>query len=217
MPQANDAALKDLVLAELAWEPAVTAAHIGVVAHDGVVTLTGSVARFSEKHAAQAAALRVKGVKAVAEEIEVVLPFDLRRSDEDIARAAVDRLAWDSILPIDAVKVSVQDGWVTLTGDVDWRFEHDAAAQDVRRLWGVTGISNHIALKARVNTATLTADISKALHRSWYGPAGIEVTADGGTVTLAGHVNSWSERELAGETAWAAPGANDVQNHLIIA
>ena len=159
MPNITDAALRDSVVAELAWEPSVTAAHIGVTARDGVITLSGHVQRFAEKQAAQSASLRVKGVKAVADEIEVKLPFDTVRSDDDIARAAVDRLSWDSTLPKDAIKVSVQDGWITLTGEVGWRFEHDAAAQDVRRLWGVVGVSNQITLKSRVNTYTLTSDI----------------------------------------------------------
>jgi len=213
----NDTALKETVLAELAWEPSVTAPHIGVTARDGVVTLSGHVQRFAEKQAAQSAALRVKGVKAVADEIEVKLPSDVQRSDDEIARAAIDRLGWDSTLPMDAVKVTVQDGWVTLTGEVGWRFEHDAAAQDVRRLWGVVGVSNQITLKPRVNTYNLSSDISNALHRSWFDPAGIKVAADGGKVTLTGHVKSWSERSLAGSTAWAAPGATDVENHLVIA
>jgi osmotically-inducible protein OsmY len=213
----TDTELKASVLAELAWEPSVTAAHIGVAARDGVVTLSGHVQRFAEKQAAQSATLRVKGVKAVAEEIEVKLPFDTVRADDDIARAAIERLAWDSTLPRDCVKVTVQDGWVTLTGEVAWRFEHDAAAQDVRRLWGVVGVSNQITLKPRVNTYNLTNDISNALHRSWFDPEGIRVSSDGGKITLSGHVKSWSERALASSTAWAAPGATDVENHLIIA
>jgi len=217
MPNIADATLKTSVLAELAWEPSVTPAHIGVTARDGVITLSGHVQRFAEKQAAQSAALRVKGVKAVAEQIEVKLPFDTKRSDDDIARAAVEQLAWDSTLPKDAVKVTVQDGWVTLTGEVGWRFEHDAAAQDVRPLWGVVGVSNQITLKPRVNTHNLTGDISTALHRSWFAPDDIKVVADGGKVTLTGHVKSWSERELAGSTAWGAPGATDVENYLIIA
>jgi osmotically-inducible protein OsmY len=217
MLYSTDAALKTSVLAELAWEPSVTAAHIGVTARDGVITLSGHVQRFAEKQAAQTATLRVKGVKAVAEEIEVKLPFDVQRSDDDIARAAIARLAWDSTLPKDAVKVAVQEGWVTLTGQVGWRFEQDTADQDVRRLWGVVGVSNQITLKPRVNTYNLGADISNALHRSWFEPAGITVSADGGKVTLTGHVKSWSERDLAGSTAWAAAGATEVENQLIIA
>jgi len=213
----EDARLKDSVLAELAWEPSVTAAHIGVTARDGIITLSGRVQRYSEKHAAEVAALRVKGVKGVAEKIEVKLPVDVIRDDADITRAAVDRMAWDSILPKDSVKVTVQDGWVTLTGEVDWHFEHDAAARDVRHLWGVVGVSNQITLKARVNDDDLKHGISTALHRSWFEPSGIKVTTDGGAVTLSGHVKSWSERDLASATAWAAPGAVKVENHLTIA
>jgi len=213
----HDSELKDSVLAELAWEPSVTAAHIGVTARDGVVTLSGHVQRFAEKSAAQTAALRVKGVKAVADEIEVKLPFDTVRSDEDIATAAVDRLDWDSTLPKDSIKVSVQSGWVTLTGQVAWRFEHDAAAENVRRLWGVVGVSNQITLKSRINAYNLGEDIMRALHRGWFDPKRVTVAASGGAVTLTGHVNSWSERALAGSTAWAAPGVTDVENDLIIA
>lgn len=213
----NDASLKESVLAELAWEPSVTAAHIGVTARDGVITLTGHVKAYYEKHAAEAAARRVKGVKAVAEEIEVKLPFDVKRGDEEIAAAAVSRLAWDSSIPKDAIKAVVQDGWVTLTGEVDWHFEHDAAAKDVRALWGVVGVTNEIKIKPRVNTSTLSSDISKALHRSWFDESNVRVTADGGRVKLTGKVDSWSDRMLAGTTAWAAPGATAVENDLIIA
>ncbi len=213
----NDSTLKDTVLAELAWEPSVTAAHIGVTARDGVVTLSGHVNRFAEKQGAQTAALRVKGVKGVADEIEVKLPFDVKRSDDDIARAAVERLAWDSALPKDAVKVAVQNGWITLTGEVGWRFEHDAAMQDVRWLWGVAGVSNQIAIKSQVNTHDLKSDITAALHRSWFEPAGIEVSAEGGMVKLSGRVKSWSEREMVDAAAWAAPGATGVENYLTVA
>jgi osmotically-inducible protein OsmY len=212
----NDSELKESVLAELAWEPSVTAPHIGVTARDGVITLSGHVQRFAEKAAAQSAALRVKGVKAVAEEIEVKLPFDTVRGDEDIATAAIDRLDWDSTLPKDSIKVGVQKGWVTLTGEVAWRFEHDAAADNVRRLWGVVGVSNQITLKSRVNAYNLGEDITRALHRSWFDPNQVTVSANGSEVTLEGHVNSWRERALAETTAWAAPGVTDVENHLII-
>ena len=213
----NDIALKDAVLAELAWEPAVTEAHIGVTARDGVITLSGHVERYAEKQAAEAAARRVRGVMGVAVEIEVKLPFEVKRSDDEIARAAIDRLAWDSTLPADVVKVTVQDGWVTLTGQVTWRYEHEAAEHDVRRLWGVTGVSNRITIKPRVNVADLGDDITKALHRGWFDPDGVKVWADGGKVTLTGKVASWSERALAASTAWAAPGATMVENQLTIA
>ena len=213
----NDIALKDAVLAELAWEPAVTEAHIGVTAREGVITLSGHVERFAEKQAAETAARRVRGVMGVADEIEVKLPFEMKRTDDEIARAAIDRLAWDSTLPSDVVKVTVQDGWVTLTGQVGWRYEHEAAEQDVRRLWGVTGVSNQITIKPRVNAADLSDDITKALHRAWFDPAGVKVWADGGKVTLTGKVKTWNDRALAASTAWAAPGATMVENQITIA
>jgi osmotically-inducible protein OsmY len=212
-----DAALKTLVLAELAWEPAVTAAHIGVTARDGVVTLSGHVERFAEKQAAETAVRRVKGVKGVAEEIEVQLPFEVQRGDDEIARAAIERLAWDSTLPADAIEVTVRGGWITLTGEVAWWFQHDAAAQDVRRLWGVVGVSNQTTVKSNVDTNGLAHEVRTALHRSWLDASDIAVSADGGSVTLSGHVKSWNERKAADDAAWAAPGVTDVENGLIIA
>src|SRR5271154_319966 len=125
----KDNQLQQAVIAELGWEPSVEAAHIGVSAHDGVVTLNGHVDNFSQKLAAEKAAARVKGVKAVAEEIVVKLPFDIERDDEDIAAAAIERLAWDSSIPRDAIKVRVEKGWVTLSGDVDWYYQRQAADQ----------------------------------------------------------------------------------------
>lgn len=212
----NDTELQEAVLAELAWEPSVSAAHIGVTARDGVIMLSGHVQRFAEKQAAEAAVRRVKGVKAVAEELVVKLPDATRRDDDDIAQAAIARLAWNSTLPSEAIQITVQNGWITLAGEVEWGFEHDAAAQDVRRLWGVVGVTNNIRVKSRVNTFNLSSDITRALHRSWLDPKGVKVTADGGRVTLTGYVDSWNDRALAGSTAWAAPGATDVENHLII-
>ena len=116
----NDSQLQQAVLAELNWEPSITAAHIGVTAEDGVVTLTGHVDTFIQKHSAEQAAGRVKGVKGVAEEIEVQLPFDKKRTDDEIAAAAIDRLEWDVSIPPDVIKVKVEKGWVTLTGEVNW-------------------------------------------------------------------------------------------------
>lgn len=216
MTNQSDLLLKDAVLAELNWEPSVTAAHIGVTARDGVITLSGHVHRFAEKQEAQAAALRVKGVNAVAEEIEVKLPSDSQWSDDEIAKAALNRLDWDSTVPKGAIKVTVQDGFVTLTGKVNWHFEQNAAEQDIRLLWGVVGVSNQITLKSHVNTENLSSDISKALHRSWFEPDRVKVASDGGKVTLTGSVKSWRERELAASTAWAAPGAIYVTNELVI-
>jgi len=163
----DDRDLQINVLAELSWEPKVTAAHIGVTARNGVVTLTGHVETYIEKSAAEAAAGRVKGVKAVAEELEVRIPSGVRRSDDDIAAAALKRLEWNSAVPADALKVKVEKGWVTLTGHVEWRYQLEAATQDVQWLLGVSGVSNNIEIKPRINAANISDDIARALHRSW--------------------------------------------------
>jgi len=212
----DDKRLKQAVLDELQWEPSVNAAHIGVTAKDGVVTLMGHVENFAEKSAAERAARRVKEVRAVAEEIEVRLPFSVKHGDEEIASAAASRLQWDSAVPKGAVKVKVEKGWVTLTGDVDWHYQQDAAASDVRGLWGVIGVSNEIAIKPKPNTSNIRDKIMVALDRSWFDPATINVTAQGGKVTLTGEVDSWYERDEAGSAAWAAPGTTSVQNDISV-
>ena len=211
----KDSQLQQAVINELGWEPSVDSGHIGVSAHDGVVTLNGHVQNFSQKLAAEKAAARVKGVRAVAEEIEVKLPFDIKRGDEDIATAAIERLAWDSSVPRDAVKVRVEKGWVTLSGDVEWHYQKEAAAQNVRVLHGVVGVSNQLGIKPTVNTANVSDDITSALHRSWYyDPNTIKVSAQGGKIKLTGNVTSWNARDLAGTTAWSSPGATSVENDI---
>lgn len=210
----TDNELKDAVLEELAWEPSVTPAHIGVSVHDGVVTLNGHVSTFAQKRAAEAATWRVKGVKAVAEEMEVQLPTEIRRGDEEIAAAAVAHLQWSSLVPKDAVKVTVQDGWITLTGTVDWHFEAEGAADAVRTLWGVRGISNDITVKTRVNAGDVSEQIRRALHRSWFAPRNVHVSANGGMITLTGTVKTANDRYLAATTAWSAPGATAVMNEI---
>jgi len=213
----DDDQLQQAVLAELSWEPSVAAAHIGVSAKDGVVTLTGHVESFAQKHAAEAAARRVGGVDAVAEEIEVRLPIDTRRSDEDIAAAAVDRLAWDVSIPRDAIQVTVEQGWLTLTGEVDRHYQREAAEQDVRRLFGVVAVSNQLTIKAAVSASTISNDIMHALHRSWFDPKTIGVSARGGRVRLTGSAPSSYARRVAVATAWAAPGTTEVVNDIVIA
>ena len=212
----NDLALRDLVVEALNWEPSVTAAHVGVSVREGVVTLTGHVQTFLEKIAAEKATRRVKGVLAVAEEIEVRLPFDGQRGDEDIAEAASSRLAWNSALQGEPIAVTVENGWVTLSGEVEWRFQHDAAAREVRALWGVVGVTNAVKIAPRVDPANVSADIARALGRSWSDPRSIRVAAAGGKVRLSGTVHSWSDRVLAAHAAWAAPGVVAVENDLVI-
>ena len=214
----RDDQLQQAVLAELNWEPSVTASHIGVTAQNGTVTLTGEVYSFGQKHAAEMAAGRVAGVKAIAEEIEVKLPFEIRRNDTDIATAAADRLAWDTNTPRDAVKVKVEKGWVTLSGSVEWHYQKDAAERELRNLLGVIGVTNAITIKPGVDTAHLQDDIQHALHRSTlFQSEKVHVSAIDGHITLTGTVASWPERRTAGMTAWAAHGAISVENDLIVA
>ena len=213
----RDDQLQKAVLAELHWEPSITAAHIGVTAENGTVTLSGHVHSYGQKHAAEMATGRVKGVKAVAEEIEVRLPFDNKHDDADIAAAAVNRLAWDAGMPHDAVKIKVEKGRLTLSGEVNWHFQKDTAEREVRNLIGVISVSNQITVKTHVDTAHISDDIQHALHRSWFSPEQVHVTAQDGRIKLTGTVGSWQERRTAASTAWAARGAISVENDLIVA
>jgi osmotically-inducible protein OsmY len=212
----NDTELKTSVLAELKWEPSVNAAHIGVTAKDGVISLMGHVESYAEKYAAENAAGRVKGVKAVAEELEVRLGFSFKHSDEDIATAAVNRLTWNSSVPRDAIKIKVEKGWITLSGVVEWAYQKNAAAQDLRWLAGVVGVSNEVTIKPHVNATSLSNDIDYALKRSWFfdDPQTVFVSATGGDVTLTGTVDTWYDRQTAGQTAWAARGVTSVENDI---
>lgn len=212
----QDTLLQAAVLAELVWEPSVTAGHIGVTADHGVVTLSGHVDSYVQKQAAENAARRVKGVKAIAEEIEVKLPFEIKRGDDDLASAAVERLAWDGSVPKDAVQVKVAQGWLTLTGEVEWHFQKDAAEQDVRGLSGVISVLNQITIKPRANAAKIDESIMHALHRSWFDPKMINVGVDGGKINLTGTVHNWSDYDIAESTAWAAPGVTNVDNKILV-
>jgi osmotically-inducible protein OsmY len=213
----QDRQLQEAVLAELTWEPSITAAHIGVTANHGVVTLSGHVNTWWEKRAAEKATSRVKGVKAVAEELGVRLPSTVKRNDEDIARAAVDRLGWEVSVPYDSVRVKVEKGWVFLSGQVNWHFEKEAARRVVGGLTGVVGLTDSITIKPRADAIHISDNIRLALHRSWFSPEKVHVTADGGKVKLTGTVKSPSERWTAASAAWAAPGTTSVENDLMVA
>ena len=152
-------------------------------------------------------------MKGVAEEIEVRLPFEVKHGDEEIAAAAVNRLKWSSTIPREAVKVKVEKGCVTLTGEVDWHYQQNAATDDVRGLWGVVAVSNQITLKPKPDVSNIKDKIMVALHRSWFDPATINVSAHGGTVKLTGKVHSLVERDEADAAAWASPGTMFVENN----
>ena len=213
----KDSELKQAVLDELNWEPSVDAAHIGVTANAGVVTLTGHVDNYTHKYAAEKAVGRVKGVKAVAEEIEVKLPYNVKRGDEDIAAAAIDRLGWNSIVPAGAIQVKVEKGWVTLTGVVGLHFEKAEAEQDIRALSGVVGVSNQVSIRPKAIASNVKDEIEQALLRSSYHDTDtIKVNVLGGEIKLTGVVGSWNARSVAETTAWSAPGATSVENDITV-
>jgi len=214
----DDLELKKAVESELNFEPSINAAEIGVAVKNGVVTLTGRVPSYWEKIAAERAAARVAGVKAVANELEVRLPGSSERTDEDIARAAVDTLKWNVLVPADRIKVKVSKGWVTLEGTVDWQYQKSAAEKTVRKLTGVVGVTNLIEVKPSVSKAEVKSAIEGALKRLAEVDANrIQVETEDGKVILSGTVRSWFEREEAERAAWAAPGVRAVEDHIAIA
>ncbi len=214
----NDLELRRDILDELEWEPSIDAAGIGVAAHDGIITLTGSAKSYTEKLAAGRATERVQGVKAIANDIEVRLPGTAERIDADIARAAVDTLSWRTSMPEGRIKVAVTKGWITLEGEVDWQYQKDIASEAVRHLVGVKGVTNLIELKPRVSATDVQSRIEVAFRRSAELDAKkVRVETQDGKITLRGDVRSWSERQEAERTAWSAPGVTQVENLIAIA
>lgn len=213
-----DSKLQHDVLAELEWDPSVDASQIGVTAKDGVVTLTGVVSSFADKMAAERAAKRVYGVRAVANDIEVKLPGGAERSDTEIAAAAVNALKWDTSVPGEAITVTVRNGWITLEGEVEWFYQKDAAERAVRLLKGVKGVVNNIKVKSRVKPGDIKDKIEEAFKRNAEIDARrITVEAQDGKVILSGRVRSWAERDEAEQAAWSAPGVTAVENHITVA
>lgn len=213
----TDYQLRQDVLDELDFEPSVEATHIGVSAHHGVVTLNGFVGSYAQKLAAERAVRRVRGVKAIAEEITVRLPSDKHNADEEIAARALDILKWRVGLPANGIGVKVEHGTVTLTGQVDHNFQRNDAAAAIAHLSGVALVLNEIELKPSVHASDVRAKIEKALERSAELDASrITVQTEGGKVILAGSVKAWFERGLAEQAAWAAPGVTEVRDHIDI-
>ncbi|MEO8673671.1 MAG: BON domain-containing protein [Tahibacter sp.] len=213
----TDIQLQQDVMAELQWTPSIKATHIGVEVNNGVVTLAGTVETFGEKWEAESAAQRVQGVKALAVELQVKLPLDMERSDAEIAESAVNILQWTAAPLKDAVHVVVEKGWITLSGEMVWQYQRLAAADAVRNVRGVTGVSNQIAIKPVVTLHAVKADIEAALKRGASSDARrINVGVDGTDVTLSGSVHSWSEHDLAKRSAWNTPGVTRVVDNLIV-
>ena len=213
----TDSQLQSDVQSELKWQPSVNAAHIGVAAKDNVITLTGQVAHYTEKAAAEAAVKGVYGVKAVANDIVVELASSCRRSDPDIASAALSALTWDFEVPTDQVKVIVKEGVITLEGSVDWQYQRDAAKRCVQYLMGVTAVHNLISIKPTVKCADIKDQIEEAFRRhADLDARRIGVNAHGNAVTLSGSVSSWMERDEAMMAAWSAPGVASVNDKLTV-
>ena len=204
-------------MAELKWEPAVQAERIGVKVKDGIVTLAGHVDSYPAKWNAERAAQRVAGVKALAVEIDVKLNGSDQRNDGDAARSCENVLLWTTYLPKDSVKVMVEGGWVTLSGQVQWGFQRATAAAAVRYLAGVKGVSDQITIKPGVTANVVKSDIEAALKRRATNEAnGIKVAVNGSEVTLSGRVPTWAERDAAGSAAWSSPGVSNVVDNISI-
>jgi osmotically-inducible protein OsmY len=215
----TDSQLQQDVLQELKYEPSISASQIGVTAKDGIVGLTGNVQSYAAKYAAAHAAERVAGVKAVTDELKVDLPAYHVRNDQDIATAAVNALQWDVWVPADRIKVRVDDGWITLEGEVEYKYQQDAAEDAVCNLTGVKGVTNMVTLKRpEVSPSEVKTSIEQALRRAAEIDADkIQVSVVNDKVVLNGKVSSWAERQEAERAAWSAPGVNEVVDYLDIA
>jgi len=213
----TDTQIQADVLAELKWEPRLSPNEIGVIVKDGVVTLTGWVDSYTKRWAAEDAAHRVRGVKAVANDIEVRLTSADERTDTDVAKAVVRALEWDAFVPIEKLDVTVSKGWVTLRGEIEWQYQKQDAERVTRRLQGVKGVSNLITVKPRATPEEVKKKIEAALVRSAEVDAkNITVEVDGSKVILKGAVRSWAEKQEAERQAWAAPGVTSVDNRITI-
>ncbi|KUM04987.1 BON domain-containing protein [Chromobacterium subtsugae] len=211
----NDMQLQQDVIAELNWDPSINATHVGVSASDGAVTLTGHVSSYAEKWAAERAALRVAGVKALAIEMDVQLPNADRRDDADISRSVANLLQQMAEIPKEGLQVMVEKGWVTLSGTVEWDYQRQIATRMVRHLLGVTGVSDNIAIRPKLSMNEVKGGVENALRRRAIADMdSISVTIQGADVILNGSVHSWSERELADHAAWGMPGVHQVINRI---
>jgi osmotically-inducible protein OsmY len=213
----NNAELQKDVQNAIKWEPLLHAAEIGVTAKDGIVTLTGVVDSYAKKIEAENAAKKVSGVKILIEKIEVKIANEWSKNDMEIAREVLNALNSNSSITKNKVKAKVEDGWITLTGDLAWNFQSENATQAVNYLPGVKGVTNNIAIKSVTNDSIEKEEIENALKRSWsFDNAEIKVSVYGTTVTLTGIVNSWYEREEAERIAWKTPGVWHVNNELSV-
>lgn len=214
----TDRQLQKDVIEELGWDPSVDAARVGVEVKDGIVTLSGNIDSYPQQWSAERAALRVAGVQGVVLDLDVDLPGAHKRGDADLARAARSALEGNISVPPKGIQISVQDGWITLSGEVDWAYQRWAAVAAVRSLIGVVGVNDEIVLKTHIQTKDVKRKIESALQRLANREAkAITVDIDEeGSVTLSGRTDSWSERNAARHAAWAAPGVKNVIDRMSV-
>lgn len=213
----TDEQIQQDILSELKWDARVQPHELGVSVRHGVVTLSGPVESYAKRLAAEEVALRVKGVKAVANDLEVHLPGWGERTDSELAEAAVRGLAWHPLVPATQIEVLVSKGWISLKGEVEWPYQRTEAARAIRSLAGVRGVSNLITLKHKATPAELKEAIEDALVRSAETDADhIRVEVHQGKVTLKGSVRSWAEKKDAERAAWAGAGVTSVENEITV-
>ncbi|MGE8481179.1 MAG: BON domain-containing protein [Pseudomonas sp.] len=214
----NDLSLRQSIMDELEFQPEIDAANIGVTVDNGVVTLTGHVKSYAQKVSAERAVKSIKGVRAVAEEIQVRPMKGAGTADDAIASRALNILTWSSDIPEQDIKVIVQKGWITLEGEVDWQYQKETAEMAVRKLSGVVGVDNRLTLRPQVNVEDIQRRIEEALKRNAEVDAQeIHVKVEGDVVKLEGKVHLWRERKIAERAAWSVPGVRQVDDHLRIA
>lgn len=214
----SDSQLQLDVMEELKWEPGVDHEEIGVSAKNGVVTLSGIVTSYSEKLLAEQSARSVKGVRAIAEELQVRYPFQAKNSDTEVAKRIADILEWNSLVPHEKIQVTVENGVVHLSGVVDWNYQKDLAFKDASKISGVVRVDNSIKVKSSVSTADVEERIERAFERHADLEAErISVRADGHKIILEGTVSTWGKRGIAERAAWAAPGVTQIEDKLIVA
>jgi osmotically-inducible protein OsmY len=217
MSKIDDGDIRRKVIAELDWDPSIDASAVGVAVKDGVVTLSGSIASYWQKKEAERVAKRVAGVKAVAEDLTIKLPGTAERSDADIAQSVVTGLRFNVAVPHDRIQITVENGWVTLEGEVEWQYQKSVAESAIKYLMGVKGVTNSISIKPRVSAADVKAKIESAFaRRAQLNANQIRVESSDNKVILRGSVHSWDEKDQAEQAAWGAPGVTKVENDVIV-
>lgn len=214
----SDLSLRKTILEELEFKPEIDSASIGVAVDNGVVTLSGHVSSYAQKVSAERAVKGINGVRAVAEEIQVRLEKGAGTADDTIATRALNIISWTADIPDGDIQVIVQNGWITLEGEVDWQYQKETVERAVRKLSGVVGVDNRLTLVPRVDVVDIQHRIEEALKRNAEVDASdIHVKVDGDVVRLEGKVHLWRERRIAERAAWSVPGVREVDDHLLLA